>query len=113
MYHDAVEVPEETEAELNNVAQEVAKRIYLHPSKTTDFEFLNHTYKAKYMSIITNDFKKVMYVVMDDLTEQVRTRGQIEVNNGLTEMENIRAAICAMLRHHTGLVEVGEIQEEE
>ena len=112
MYHEAIEVPDQVEEELNNVAQEIAKTIYFHPSRIVDFEFLNHTYKAKYMSIVTNDFKKVMYVVMDDLTDQVRTKAQVEINNSLTEMENIRATLCAMLRHHTGIVEVGEIEDE-
>lgn len=111
MYHNMIETPEEIEKELINIAKEVANKMYFHPSLTADFEFLNHVYKAKYMSIVTNSFKKIMYIVMDDLTDKVRTKAQVEVNNGLTEIENIRATLSAMLRHHTGIVEIDEIEE--
>lgn len=108
LYRETIEVPEEAEMELIDVAHETANKLYFHPSKEADFEYLGNQYKCKYLSFITN-FKKIMYVVMDDITTQTRIRGQVEVDNGLTELENIRATIAAMLRHHTGQTEVGEI----
>ena len=53
-----------------------------------------------------------MAFVIDDLTDKVRIKERIEVNNSLTEIENIRAALSAGLRHHIGEVDVGEINEE-
>lgn len=111
MYREAIEVPEERERELIDVAHATANRLYFHPSLQADFEFLGNRYRCKYMSFITPNFKKVMYVVMDDITMQRRIKAQVELNNGLSEIENIRATLAAMLRHHIGRLEVGEIDE--
>ena len=42
-----------------------------------------------------------------------RIKAQVEVDNGLSELENYRATIAAMLRHHIGGVNIGEIEEGE
>lgn len=111
MYHEAVEIPENQEQELIDVTQNVANRLYFHPNQEAEFEFLKHQYRVKYFSTVY-DFKKYMAFVIDDLTDKVRIKEQIEVNNSLTEIENIRAALSAGLRHHIGEVDVGEINEE-
>lgn len=111
MYHEAIEIPEKQEQELIDVTQNVANRLYFHPNQEADFEFLEHQYRVKYFSTVY-DFKKYMAFLIDDLTDKVRIKEQIEVNNSLTEIENIRAALSAGLRHHIGEVDVGEINEE-
>lgn len=113
MYREAIEVPEEEEKELISVAHDVANKLYFHPSLKADFEYLGHQYVCQYLSVVTSNFKKIMAFHMTDLTEKKLIRAQIEVDNSLSEVENIRAVVASMLRHHTGKVDVGEINEEE
>lgn len=110
MYRDTVEIPEEMEVELIEAARDVANRLYFHPTRKTRFEYLGTKYACAYLSFITSNYKKVMYVVLDDLDLRTRTKAQVEVNNGLSEIENIRAVVASMLRHHTGNFEVGEVE---
>lgn len=110
MYHEAIEIPEQQEQELVNVAQNVANRLYFHPKQEAEFEFLQHQYRVKFFSSIVN-FKKCMAFIIDDLTDKVRIKEKVEVDNSLTELENIRAALSAGLRHHIGQVDVGEMEE--
>ena len=111
MYQDAINVPEEQEQELISIAKEVGSKLYFHPSRKADFEYLGNQYVVRCESIIMLS-GKVILMVMDDLTENRRIKAQVEVDNGLSEIENYRATIAAMLRHHTGNLDVGELEDE-
>lgn len=112
MYQEAINAPEEQERELIDIAEQVGSKLYFHPDRKTDFEFLGHQYIVRCETVLLA-FKKIILMVMDDRTEMRRIKAQVEVDNGLSELENYRATIAAMLRHHIGGVEIGEIEGEE
>lgn len=112
LYQEAINTPEEQERELIDVAEQTGSKLYFHPDRKVDFEFLGHQYFVRCETVLLS-FKKIILMVMDDITEQRRIKAQVEVDNGLSELENYRATIAAMLRHHIGGVNIGEVEEGE
>jgi len=112
MYQEAINVPEEQEQELISISKEIGSKLYFHPSRKTDFEYLGNQYVVHCETVITLAGKYIL-MVMDDTTEKRRIKARVEVDNSLSEIENFRATIAAMLRHHTGNLNVGDLEDEE
>jgi len=102
MYQAAIEAPEEQERIVIDTAQEVSKQLYFHPSKKASFSFNGRDFRATYHTRIENFKKKIFFVAFDVKRPTVPIVAEAEVENGLTELENLRAVIAAFLRHLIG-----------
>ena len=112
MYQDMIDAPEEQEREIIDMAHQLAQKMYLHPSARTDFEFHGKQYKAAYRSDVKN-FKKIITLFIFDVSKPdrfIRTEG--EVDNGLSDLENLRALVAAFLRSRIGEYVVGELDDD-
>lgn len=113
MYHNMIEVPEEQEKEIIDVSQYVSKQLYFHPDRRVSFEFAGVNYRCTYTVRIVN-FKKNLFFIAFNVEHPTRPiTAQAEIENGLSELENLRATIAAFLRNRLGKETVGEITDDE
>lgn len=113
LFHDMIEMPEEQERMIIDTAQEVSKQLYFHPSKKVSFEFMGVNYRCTYTSRIINFKKTIIFIAFNEAKKNVPIRAVAEVENGLSELENLRATIAAFLRNRLGMETVGEIEDDE
>jgi len=113
MYRDAIEAPEEQEKMIIDTAQEVSKKLYFHPARKVAFEFLGRNYRATYTVRIVNFKKLLIFIAFDEERKNVPIRAEAEIENGLSELENLRATIAAFLRNRAGMDVAEELEEED
>lgn len=113
MYQDAIEAPEEQERIIIDTAKEVSQKLYFHPSQKASFEFLDKKYRCTYNTRIVNYKKTLFFIAFDESRVNVPITAQAEIENDLSEIENLRAVIAAFLRNRLGLDSVGEIENED
>ena len=113
MYQDAIEAPEEQERMIIDTAQEVSKQLYFHPSKKVSFEFMGVNYRCTYTTRIIKFKKNLIFIAFNEARKNVPIQAVAEIENNLSELENLRAVIAAFLRNRLGMDTVGEVTETE
>ena len=114
MYKNAVEAPEELEQQIRSAADEVSAHLFYRPDQKHGIEFNDRKYVFMATKRIIN-FKETIFMAVVDVSEKKPRvfNVQAEVDNGFSYRENLRATVEAFLRDRSGLVNVGEIDEDE
>ena len=111
MYHNMVEAPEELEAQINDLSEQIATQFTFRPDKTAKIEFCDVHYELKMMRTIMN-FKRVFLMVAFDSDNGKVIKAVGECDNGLSDRENFRAMTAAFLRDRCGLMpEASEMED--
>lgn len=107
LYKEAIEVPEEQEQLIIDVADSVANQLYLGNKNNVKVEFYEHKY-AFGMRTYIKDFKQYIHLLVIDAAE-LNAMGyprtfhvETEINNDLSMLENVRASVAAFLRDSLG-----------
>lgn len=87
--------------------------MYFHPDRRYNFEFAGINYRCSYATRIENFKKKLYFFAFNINRPNVPIIAQAEIDNNLTELENLRGTVAAFLRNRLGMDTVGEIEEED
>ena len=111
LYRDYIEVLEEEERLIINTAKNLSTQLYFHPTRKMSVEFMGKSYRVSYFTKV-EDFQQLMFFIAipEDTSRPVPIICKGEINNGLSEQENLRAIIGAFLRDRAGRTEVGVIE---
>lgn len=111
MYRNMIEEPEELEAQINDLADQVATKFVFRPDQTVKIEFNDVHYELK-MARTIMDFKRVFLLVAMDKDNGKLIKSVGECDNKLSDQENYRAMMAAFLRDRCGLVpEASELED--
>ena len=115
LYNSMIETPEELECEIIDVARSTATTMYFHPEHKAEFEFQGQSYMVKYVTGVTNFKKKICMGFCRNIDEKHKGYrwAEAEIDNTLSEEENLRAIIAAFLRNLIGMADVGELPDDE
>ena len=111
MYHNMIEIPDELEQEIIDTAKNVATSMYFNASHKTKFEFHGKNYRAAYITRIIDSKKNILLIAFDMDRPEVAINAQAEINNDLSETENLRGVVAAFLRNRLGIQEAEELEE--
>ena len=111
MYHNMIEIPDDLEQEIIDTAKNVANSMYFNASHKAKFEFQGKNYSAAYLTRVIDYKKNILLIAFDMSRPKVAINAQAEVDNDLSEMENLRGVIAAFLRNRLGIQEAEELEE--
>ena len=112
MYKNMVEVPEELEHQINDLAEQVASKMFYRPDQTAKIEFEDVHYDIKMMRTIMN-FKRVILLVAADRDNGKVIKAVGECDNSFSDYENYKATVTAFLRDRAGMDLRPSVTEEE
>lgn len=113
MYRNAVELPDELEKEISDVAGEVSANLFLRPDRAYAVEFGESRYAFAAAKLL-DGFREHVLIKAMDMTDEKRPRKfrvEVEIDNRFSYRENLKAAIEVFLRDRCGMADVGEIQD--
>lgn len=113
MYRDYVELPEEVEQQMNDLADHVSKQLFFRPDIPVKFEFLDVHYELFGKWITSKDFKRVFALTAIDRDQGMKIHMLAEASNSFSDQENLRTIVDTFLRNRSGLdPQVEELEDE-
>ena len=116
MYDQAINMPEELEQKIIDVAEQVSNYLFIHSNKGMKIEFNDDILRFAPIVKTYVGFKCILITKVDVLNESYekgfkRFRIDSEYENELSLLENYRAIIACFLRNRYVCPQVGEIEE--